>query len=297
MRRLSRWADGDGNVSHGVELAEDGVFRVVEGTSDPLDVLRSGTADVGDERVVPDDPETLELGPGRTLLAPIDPPEVWCSGVTYQRSRDARMEESVVKDVYELVYEAPRPELFLKDAACRRTVRPGAAVGIRSDSDWDVPEPEIGLVLDDDGTILGHTIGNDVSSRAIEGANPLYLSQAKIFAGACAIGPAIAMPSGRQVYDLTLRVTGADGTLLYEDATSTSQMVRSFDSLASWLVRDNPVPAGTVLLTGTGLVPPDSFTLEPGHTVAITVPGIGTLVNGVVSASTLVRHQREGAAA
>ena len=259
-------------------------------------MLRGESFDLAEAVVVPEDPATLALGGGRTLLAPIEAAEVWCSGVTYQRSRDARMEESTVSDVYDLVYEASRPELFLKDAGGRRTVGPGASVGIRSDSGWDVPEPEIGLVLDEDGTILAHTIGNDVSSREIEGANPLYLSQAKVFAGACAIGPALAEPS-RQAngYELVMRITGANGELLYEDTTRTSQMVRSFDELASWLVRDNPVPPGTVLLTGTGLVPPDSFTLEPGHTVAITANGIGTLENGVVSASTLLPRRRQGA--
>ena len=121
----------------------------------------------------------------------MDAPEVWCAGVTYERSRDARIEESAVKDVYSLVYDAPRPELFLKDAGGRRTVGPGEPIGIRSDSSWNVPEPEIGLVIGDEGRIEGLTIGNDVSSRDIEGANPLYLPQAKIYAGACAIGPAV----------------------------------------------------------------------------------------------------------
>ena len=297
MRRMIRWVDADARISLGVELDGDGHFHVVRETDDPLGVLRGEPFDVEPEPVTPVDPATLELGDGRTLLAPLDAPEVWCSGVTYQRSRDARMEESTMKDVYDLVYDAPRPELFLKDAGGRRTVGPGGSVGIRSDSSWDVPEPELGLVLDADGTILAHTIGNDVSSREIEGANPLYLSQAKIFAGGCALGPAlvVAPPVEGYEYEIRIRITGERGELLYEDATTTSRMVRSFEELASWLVRDNPVPAGTVLLTGTGLVPPDSFTLEPGHTVAITVPEIGTLVNSVVRASTLI-HRTEGAA-
>jgi 2-dehydro-3-deoxy-D-arabinonate dehydratase len=141
--------------------------------------------------VAPLDPHTLELPPPYRLLAPVEPPEVWCAGVTYERSRDARVEESAVEDVYSLVYDADRPELFLKDAGCRRTVGPGDAIGVRSDSTWDVPEPEIGLVIGDEGEITGVTIGNDVSSRSIEGANPLYLPQAKIYAAACAIGPAV----------------------------------------------------------------------------------------------------------
>lgn len=235
-------------------------------------------------------PSTTASVTGGQLIRPLDPPEVWCSGVTYERSRDARMEESAVADVYALVYDAERPELFLKDAQCRRTVGPGEAIAIRSDSSWNVPEPEIGLVIGEGGAILGYTIGNDVSSRDIEGANPLYLAQAKVYAGACAIGPAVYVPApGTDVgFTIELRVRGVDGAVVHEGTTSTDRMVRSFSELASWLVRDNPVPAGSVLLTGTGLVPPDEFTLEVGHTVEITVAEIGTLSNPVVSASTLV---------
>jgi 2-dehydro-3-deoxy-D-arabinonate dehydratase len=242
---------------------------------------------------VPDGAEPLEsaVAPADAHLArPLDPPEVWCSGITYERSRNARMEESSVADVYSLVYDADRPELFLKDAACRRTVGPGEPIGIRADSAWNVPEPEIGLVLGDRGAILGYTIGNDVSSRDIEGANPLYLAQAKVYAGACSIGPAIFVPDDDEppVFEIGLRVVDPDGAVVYEDATSTARMTRTFSELASWLVRDNPVPAGSVLLTGTGLVPPDAFTLVVGHTVEITVPQIGTLTNPVVSASSLI---------
>ena len=136
---------------------------------------------------------TLALPEPYELLRPVDPPEVWCSGVTYERSRDARIEESG-SDVYARVYDADRPELFLKDAACRRTVGPGDPIGIRSDASWNVPEPEIGLVIGAGGSIVGYTIGNDVSSRDIEGANPLYLPQAKVFANACSIGPAVYVP-------------------------------------------------------------------------------------------------------
>src|SRR5438874_3012306 len=136
-------------------------------------------------------PDELE---SYALAIPVEPPEVWCAGVTYARSRDARVEESTVKDVYTMVYEAERPELFLKDAGCRRTVGPGEPIGVRADSGWDVPEPEVGLVLGPNGALAGLTIGNDVSSRSIEGENPLYIAQAKIFAGACAIGPAVFVP-------------------------------------------------------------------------------------------------------
>ena len=239
---------------------------------------------VGEATVRPGD----ELPEDVTLLRPIDPPEVWCSGVTYERSRDARIEESG-SDVYALVYDAERPELFLKDAACRRTVGPGEPIGVRSDATWSVPEPEIGVVLGADLTIVGYTIGNDVSSRDIEGANPLYLPQAKVFAGACAIGPAVYVPEDWDApLVIEMTIADADGGVRFEGATSTATMKRTFTDLVSWLVRENPVPPGSVLLTGTGLVPPDDFTLLPGHVVSIHVPEIGTLTNPVVAASDLI---------
>ena len=239
--------------------------------------------------VEPVDAESLELPPPYTLLAPVEPPEVWGAGVTYLRSRDARIEESEVEDVYSLVYDADRPELFLKDAGGRRTVGPGQPIGVRSDSAWNVPEPEIALVLGAAGAISGVTIGNDVSSRAIEGTNPLYLPQAKTYAGSCAIGPAVLeLEDWSQPFAIAMRILSADGREVYAGATSTEQMRRSFEELASWLVRENPVPPGSVLLTGTGLVPPADFTLEPGYVVDIRVPGIGLLRNPVVSAASLV---------
>jgi len=245
------------------------------------------TAAVGELPVEPLDPQTLELPPPYELLAPVAPPEVWCAGVTYERSRDARIEESTVKDVYSLVYDAERPELFLKDAAGRRTVGPGATIGIRADSAWNVPEPEIALVLGEGGALAGVTIGNDVSSRDIEGANPLYLPQAKIYAGACALGPALLVPDDWAApFELRLRIL-ADGAVAFEGETSTARMTRSFEELTEWLLRDNPVPPGSVLLTGTGIVPPDDFTLEPGHVVEISVAGIGTLRNPVGRAADL----------
>jgi 2-dehydro-3-deoxy-D-arabinonate dehydratase len=227
------------------------------------------------------------------LARPVDPPEVWGAGVTYKRSLDARMEESSAQDLYALVYGAERPELFLKDAACRRTVGPGEPIGVRADSSWDVPEPEIVVVLGKGGELVGLTIGNDVSSRDIEGTNPLYLPQAKIFAGACAVGPAVLVPDDWEApLEIRMRVTGADGTELFAGETSTDRMQRSFPELVDWLFRDNPVPDGSILFTGTGLVPPDDFTLEPGHTVEITVPEIGTLTNPVASATELAATRR-----
>ncbi len=289
MRRVIRWIDADERVTVGVELEERGVFHAVRGTANPLDVLFDPSPELDDVEVFRTDNEILELPEGLELLRPLDPPEVWCSGVTYERSRDARMEESTIRDVYADVYAAARPELFLKDASCRRTVGPGAPIGIRSDSTWNVPEPEIGLVLGQRGAIVGYTIGNDVSSREIEGANPLYLAQAKVYAGACAIGPSVYHPAqAPQGFEILMRITDERGEVLHEDRTTTAQMTRSFEELTSWLVRDNPIAPGTVLLTGTGLVPPDDFSLVPGHRVEIHVPEIGTLVNPVALASTLV---------
>ena len=217
-------------------------------------------------------------------------PRCGAPGVTYERSRDARMEESAVADVYSLVYDAERPELFLKDAACRRTVGPDEPMGIRSDSAWNVPEPEIGLVLGERGVILGYTIGNDVSSRDIEGANPLYLAQAKVYAGACAIGPAIYVPDDGREASIRDRAQGhgrgerggvRGRDLDVEDDALLHRACRMARPRQSRPRRLGP-------LTGTGLVPPDAFTLLAGHTVEISVPQIGTLVNPVVSASLLI---------
>ena len=289
MRRMIRWIDVDGRVSIGVEPVVDGQFHALVGIDDPLPLLMGDRFNVDPTPIVPIDPLSLELGAGRALIQPLDPPEVWCAGVTYERSREARVEESSVGDVYDLVYAARRPELFLKDAGSRRTVGPGEPIGIRGDSVWTVPEPEIGLVLGERGKILGYTIGNDVSSREIEGANPLYLTQAKVYSGSCAIGPAVYVPAHEpQGFLIEMRISDEHGGVLYEGRTTTGQMVRSFEELVSWLLKDNPVPAGSVLLTGTGLVPPDDVTLLPGHWVEIHVPEIGTLVNPVALASTLL---------
>ena len=182
-------------------------------------------------------------------------------------------------DVYARVYDADRPELFLKDAACRRTVGPGDRSASAPTRHGTCRSRRSALVLGDGGEIVGYTIGNDVSSRDIEGANPLYLPQAKVFAGACALGPAVLVTDERdRRFEIELRILDADG-----GSSSRARVDRAHEArlrrLVVWLVRDNPVPAGSVLLTGTGLVPPDDFTLQPGHMVEIHVPGIGTLRN------------------
>jgi 2-dehydro-3-deoxy-D-arabinonate dehydratase len=266
------------------ELESDDVLAVLHGAHD----VRGRTTEALDA-------ETLELPPPLELLAPLVPPETWAAGVTYERSRDARVDESQVeaRDVYSLVYDAERPELFLKDAAGRRTVGPGAAVGVRSDATWTVPEPELALVLDADGELLGATIGNDVTARDVEGANPLYLPQAKLFAAACALGPAIVLPDDwSQPFDIELRIIGPAGDVVYEAQTSTARMRRSFQELATWVMRENPVPAGSVLLTGTGLVPPNDVALMPGQQIEIRIPGIGKLVNPVGAVADLLPAER-----
>ena len=218
-----------------------------------------------------------------TLAAPIDRQEVWAAGVTYLRSRDARMEESSQRDVYDRVYDADRPEIFFK-ATPNRISGPGEAVAIRGDSTWDVPEPELALVVNRGGETVGYTVGNDVSSRSIEGENPLYLPQAKMYTACAALGPVIALaweipdPNNLAI-GLTIRRAGA---IRFHGETSTNQIHRPFDDLVGYLRRHNEFPDGVVLMTGTGIIPPAEFTLEDGDEVEITVEGVGTLRNPVV---------------
>lgn len=218
-------------------------------------------------------------------VAPIDvAQEVWASGVTYLRSRDARMAESDIADVYDLVYDADRPELFLKALGWRVSGHEGP-IRVRSDSDWDVPEPELVLVINSQLEIVGFTAGNDVSSRQIEGANPLYLPQAKVYNGSCAIGPGIVISDGSQKdfvgLPISLNISRGE-TLVFNGETDTSQMKRSFTELASHLGRELDFPDGVFLMTGTGIIPPDDFSLESGDSVEIKV-GQLTLTNKVSS--------------
>ena len=219
--------------------------------------------------------------PDEPCQPPVGSQEIWAAGVTYYRSRVARMDES--KDAgasifYEMVYEAPRPELFFK-ATASRTRGHRDAVRIRSDATWSVPEPELTLAINAAGRVFGFTIGNDMSSRDIEGENPLYLPQAKVYRGSCSIGPCLlladSLPPETGIH-LTILRGGAEA---FSGSTAVSQLKRSFDELAGWLYRDNEFPAGALLLTGTGLVPPGKWTLEPGDTVRIAIDGIGVLEN------------------
>ena len=212
---------------------------------------------------------------------PFEPPEVWAAGVTYKTSEMERRRESDTPDVYSGVYTAERPEVFFK-ATPERCVGPFEAVGIRGDSDWNVPEPELAFVLFG-GEIVGFTIGNDMSSRSIEGQNPLYLPQAKVFDRCCAIGPCLVTPNELNPSDLEVAcsITRA-GEEVWSDQTSTSLMARSCEELADWLQRHNLVPNMTTVLTGTAIVPPPEFSLREDDVVTITIEGIGVLENSVV---------------
>jgi 2-dehydro-3-deoxy-D-arabinonate dehydratase len=221
-----------------------------------------------------------EVPEASIVLAPVDDQEVWAAGVTYRRSRDARMEESETADVYDRVYAADRPELFFKSPAWR--VRsPGQPIGIRADSTWDVPEPELAVVIGSDRQIVGYTIGNDVSSRSIEGENPLYLPQAKVYLGSCALGPAL-VPATliEPPFGIRLEIE-RNGEVVTGGSTSTDQLHRTIEDLVEWLTRALPFPSGAVLLTGTGVVPGDGFTLHAGDRVRIAVEGLGVLENVV----------------
>ena len=218
------------------------------------------------------------------FLAPIDgQTEVWAAGVTYKRSEEARVEESGTPDVYTKVYGAERPELFFK-ATPRRVAGPGAPIAVRADSTWDVPEPELAIVVNAHAEIVGYTIGNDVSSRSIEGDNPLYLPQAKVYAGSCALGPGI-VPAWQvpDPYDLTIRMRiERGGRQHWQGETSTGELKRRLDELVSYLFREDDFPDGVILCTGTALVPDSPFTLEAGDVVEIEIDRLGTLRNPVV---------------
>jgi 2-dehydro-3-deoxy-D-arabinonate dehydratase len=222
--------------------------------------------------------------PADALQAPIEQQEVWAAGVTYFRSRGARMEES--KDAgggnfYDRVYSAERPELFFKSTASR-TVGPGGKVRIRADAHWSVPEPELTLVISPQGRIIGYTIGNDMSSRDIEGENPLYLPQAKVYSGSCALGPAILVhenPLPRST-EISLEILRHD-RVEFSGSVALTELKRDPQMLVEYLLRDNSFPHGCFLMTGTGIVPPNSFTLAHGDRIRITIEPIGTLENQV----------------
>jgi 2-dehydro-3-deoxy-D-arabinonate dehydratase len=222
------------------------------------------------------------------ILAPIGSQEVWAAGVTYYRSRSARMAESKDAgggDFYDRVYSAERPELFFK-ATASRVAAPGTPVRIRSDAKWSVPEPELTLVIDPRGRIIGYTIGNDMSSRDIEGENPLYLPQAKVYDRSCALGPCILVSNDPLPSATPIRIEiERRGNQEFSGASTLAELKRTPAVLVEYLFRENNFPAGAYLMTGTGVVPPDSFTLAGGDRVRITIDPIGTLENTVVQGS------------
>ena len=263
-------ADGDA-IYEKADFSFDQLFQAEDAETFLRDAMREGT------------PVSDDLLASSSWLPPIGSQEVWAAGVTYFRSREARMEESEKSggDVfYDLVYEAERPELFFK-ATAGRSRGHGAEICIREDSTWDVPEPELTLAINQAGKIFGYTIGNDVSSRSIEGENPLYLPQAKVYRGSCALGPALCVaPPPSKDTSIKLSIERA-GQIAFADSTTLHQLKRGLDELAGYLFRDNDFPEGAFLMTGTGIVPSTDFTLQSGDLVSITIDGLGTLTNPV----------------
>jgi 2-dehydro-3-deoxy-D-arabinonate dehydratase len=255
-----------------------------------------GSADAGALPSLLSGPGEGDVLEGTRALVPLESQEVWASGVTFERSRAARNVEAGPVDFYDRVYEAERPELFCK-AGPGRSRGPGETVGIRVESGWDVPEPELGLVADATGRLVAVTVGNDMSSRSIEGENPLYLPQAKIYTHSCALGPALVPVDEVDLESLEIRLSiHRAGERLFHDSVPLSAMRRRPDELLEWLFAALEFPVGVVLLSGTSIVPPEQFTLAPGDDVEITVPGVGTLRNPVEEVGRRVRS-REGATA
>lgn len=269
-------------TQNGPYLLNDSFYYRIEDTTWDALITREDLYDFC-RSVVARDERTKSFSYG-TLLAPIESQEVWAAGVTYYRSRSARIEESKDAgggDFYDRVYSASRPELFFK-ATGARVVAPNGKVKIRSDATWSVPEPELTLLISPKGTILGYTIGNDMSSRDIEGENPLYLPQAKVYDGSCALGPCILvspepLPAATRISVQIVR----NSETAFSGSTALSEMKRDPKSLVSFLYRDNSFPNGCFLMTGTGVVPPDSFTLASGDQIRIVIDPIGTLANDV----------------
>jgi 2-dehydro-3-deoxy-D-arabinonate dehydratase len=221
--------------------------------------------------------------PPQSAPAPIQNQEVWAAGVTYLRSRDARKEESKEAgggSFYDRVYAADRPEIFFK-AMPHRVAGTGGEVRIRADSKWNVPEPELALAISSRGSIFGYTIGNDMSSRDIEGENPLYLPQAKVYRGCCGLGPGLVVREPLPPETRLRMMIQRAGTAVFEGETALDRMKRTLPELAGWLCREDDFPRGTYLLTGTGIIPPNEFTLEPRDEIRIAIDGLGTLVNFV----------------
>jgi 2-dehydro-3-deoxy-D-arabinonate dehydratase len=264
----------------GIVAEQDGRFHKISAPSWDELVLRDDLLPFLSDQIQ----RAETVGAPENLLPPIGTQEVWAAGVTYFRSRNARMEESKSAgggDFYDRVYQAARPELFYK-ATAHRVVGPQGKVAIRNDASWSVPEPELALFINPRGKIAGYTVGNDMSSRDIEGENPLYLPQAKVYDRSCALGPCLlisdqALPTSTEISLQILR----SGAVAFSGTTSLQAMKRKPQELVDYLYHSSSFPHGCLLLTGTGIVPPDSFTLRAADEIRITIPPIGTLVNAV----------------
>ena len=289
MTRIVRFADDDGTVRTGV--ADDGQISVFDGGPRVADLLRLPAGDLRGlvERTAAEGPPGFAEG-NVLLLPPLDGlMELWAAGVTYERSREARVAESTEQSVYERVYEAERPELFFK-AQPWRVVTDGEPIAVRDDSPLNVPEPELGLVLNRSGRTVGYVVADDVSSRSIEGENPLYLPQAKVYGGSAAVSSGI-VPAWEIADPGALGITlvvRRDGAVAYRGETSTAGFHRDPQGLARHLWHAQPFPDGAVLSTGTGIVPEMDFTLQEGDTAEISIDGVGVLTNPVVGDQALM---------
>lgn len=269
-------------LEEGTLLEKDGgCYAVENGLLERLFQSKAGEVESILESVKTGNPAVVDGG----ILPPVPAgTEIWAAGVTYLRSKSARMEEAEKAggDVfYDMVYEAERPELFFK-AMGNRAVGAGEAIRVRQDSSWDVPEPELTLAINAGGEIFGFTVGNDVSSRSIEGENPLYLPQAKVYRGSCAVGPCLLLGRDALKADAVIKLTiSRAGEFVFNDSTDLTQLKRSFEELVEFLYRELDFPNGAMLMTGTGLVPGSDFTLTSGDVVAIEIEGLGILENVV----------------
>jgi 2-dehydro-3-deoxy-D-arabinonate dehydratase len=279
--RFQKDADGDA-IRIGLAVDEMTLADLTAGGIESITELLEDDNAVARVEVLTDLP-TLPLAEV-TFLAPVERQEVWAAGVTYLRSKTARMEESDFSaSAYDLVYEADRPEIFFKSLP-EKVVAPNEPVGIRGDAKWSVPEPELALVLNSRGQVVGCTIGNDMSSRDIEGENLLYLPQAKVYDRSCAIGPWLILGASEEAiraWIIGVKIIRANETV-FAGETSLSNLKRSFDELAGYLCRSQTFAHGAILLTGTGVVPPDDFTLAADDLIRIDISGIGTLENPVL---------------
>jgi 2-dehydro-3-deoxy-D-arabinonate dehydratase len=281
--KICRFKHRSDQVRVGVVIDEQLIVDLTSAGISRLDTLLEG-ADVVTQvnQLLRPDLTRLPLSE-ITLCAPVEQQEVWAAGVTYLRSKTARMEESDFSaTAYDRVYAAERPELFFKSLA-EKVVGPGDSVGIRRDASWSVPEPELALALNSRGQIVGYTIGNDMSSRDIEGENLLYLPQAKIYDRSCALGPWITLgvnEAQARAWTIQIEIRRA-GESVFSGSTSVDKIKRRFEELTNFLFRSQSYPHGAVLLTGTGVVPPDTFTLHAGDEVEIEISGIGKLRNPV----------------